>query len=111
MSDPTITVGLLQFTDSIRIAKQDGIEFIVGYENEFTFLLSADPVKPGNIHQYTDARGLIPTLREAQCLEDIVNSLIESGIDVETWHCEAGPGQASSTSSREKHPSLNCLSL
>jgi len=111
VSDPTITVDLLQFTYSIRIAKQDGIEFIVGYENEFTFLLSADPVKPGNIHQYTDARGLLPTLREAQCLEDIVNSLIESGIDVETWHCEAGPGQVSSTSSREKHPSLNCLSL
>jgi len=103
--DPSLIIYL------IRIAKQDGIEFIVGYENEFTFLLSADPVKPGNIHQYTDARGLIPSLREAQCLEDIVNSLVESGIDVETWHCEAGPGQVSSILLQEKHPGLKILSL
>ncbi|KAF5358289.1 hypothetical protein D9756_001587 [Leucocoprinus leucothites] len=79
--------------DLVQMAKQDGIEFIVGYENEFTFLLSTDPVTPGNIHQYSDAKGLIPSLRETQCLEEIVNCLIESGVNVETWHCEAGPGQ------------------
>ena len=106
MSRSTILVDPSLIIYLIRIAKQDGIEFIVGYENEFTFLLSADPVKPGNIHQYTDARGLIPSLREAQCLEDIVNSLVESGIDVETWHCEAGPGQVSSILLQEKHPGL-----
>jgi glutamine synthetase len=87
-------LGLIFVT--ISIAKQDDIEFIVGYENEFCFLLSTDPVKPGNLHQYSDGKGLIHSLRETQCLEEIVNSLIDSGVQVEAWHGEAGPGQVSS---------------
>ncbi|KXN82102.1 Protein fluG [Leucoagaricus sp. SymC.cos] len=77
----------------VDIAKEDGVEFLVGFESEFCFLESTNPVKHANIHQYSDARGLIPSLRESQCLEEIVNSLIDSGVQVETWHCEAGPGQ------------------
>lgn len=84
--------------DAFREAQRNGVEFLVGFESEFILLDSTDPVRPGNHHQYSESKGLLAGLRETKVLEEIVDALIDSGIKVETWHPEAGPGQVASFS-------------
>jgi glutamine synthetase len=79
--------------DIVEEAKKDGVEFLLGFESEFYLLESTDPVRVNSQHQYSEAKGLLTSLRETKALEEIVDALIDSGIKVETWHPETGHGQ------------------
>jgi glutamine synthetase len=79
----------------LREARQDGVEFLVGFESEFVLLESVSPVRVGSHHQYSEAKGFLASLRETKALEEMVDALLNSGIKVEACHPEGAAGQVS----------------
>ncbi|KAF9451041.1 glutamine synthetase/guanido kinase [Macrolepiota fuliginosa MF-IS2] len=79
--------------DIVLEAADAGVEFLVGFESEFILLESTNPIRTANTHQWSGSRGISSGLIEAQVLEEIVDSLIQSGIKVEIYHPELAPGQ------------------
>lgn len=73
--------------------KQSGLEFLVGFESEFVLLKSTSPLVPVNNHGYSMNRALAVGAVETIVLEEIVDSLIESGVEVQMYHSETAPGQ------------------
>ncbi|KAJ3997769.1 hypothetical protein F5050DRAFT_1749579 [Lentinula boryana] len=68
-------------------------EFLVGFESEFILLTSTKPVVPLHVHSWSASAGMLNGSREAMILEDIADSLQDSGIKIELFHPEAAPGQ------------------
>ncbi len=64
---------------------------------EFVLLESTNPVRPSNVYQPSEVKGLLTGSPEAQILEEIADALMESGIQVETYHPEDDPGQVRSS--------------
>ncbi|KAF9451353.1 glutamine synthetase/guanido kinase [Macrolepiota fuliginosa MF-IS2] len=79
--------------DVVLEAADAGVKFLVGFESEFILLESTDPVKTANTHQSAASRGILSGSVEARILEEIMDSLVQSGIRVETYHPELAPGQ------------------
>ncbi|MGB5593825.1 MAG: glutamine synthetase family protein [Crocosphaera sp.] len=73
----------------IAAAKQEGIEVVAAFENEF-YLLQADGVTP--VDDTVFAATLSMDLHQ-QVIDDIADALIEQGMTVELYHPESGPGQ------------------
>jgi glutamine synthetase len=78
-----------------RLAREKaGVTYLVGFENEFVLLKSTSPsLVPVNNQDYAVSQKLAPGSVEANVLEEIVDSLVASGIRVEKYHAEAAPGQ------------------
>lgn len=73
--------------------KQSGIEFLVGFESEFVLLKSTSPPMPVNDYGYSVNHALATGTVETIVLEEIVDSLIRSGVQVQAYHSEGAPGQ------------------
>ena len=73
----------------ITAAKQEGIEVVAAFENEF-YLLQADGVNP--VDDTVFAATLSMDLHQ-QLIDDIADALTEQGMTVELYHPESGPGQ------------------
>ncbi|KAJ3775713.1 hypothetical protein FB446DRAFT_724347 [Lentinula raphanica] len=70
-------------------------EFLVGFESEFILLTSTDPtsIVPLHVHSWSSTSGMLNGSKGAIIMEEIANSLQDSGIKVEVFHPEAAPGQ------------------
>jgi len=76
-----------------RKAKQSlGVDFLVGFETEFVLLKNTFPIEAVNPHGWCNASALPPD-SIGNILEEIVTSLLQSGIEVQMYHSEAAPGQ------------------
>lgn len=75
-------------------AKQiSGVEFLVGFETEFTLLKSTKPIEAVNSHGWSNSPALASGTKEAWVLEEIARSLRASRIELQMYHAEAAPGQ------------------
>ncbi|KAF9466906.1 FLU1-II [Collybia nuda] len=77
-----------------KARRVSGVEFLVGFETEFVLLSSTSPVTPvHHKHAYSNTLAL-PTGSIAEVvLEEIVEALQISGIEVQMYHAEASFGQ------------------
>jgi glutamine synthetase len=78
-----------------RLAKEKaGVAYLVGFENEFVLLKSTSPIPvPVNHNDYAVSQKLSPGSVEAVVIDEIVDALVEAGIEVEKYHGEGAPGQ------------------
>ncbi|KAJ7284618.1 hypothetical protein C8J57DRAFT_1289106 [Mycena rebaudengoi] len=76
-----------------QIKQSCNTEFLVGFETEFILLKSTDPVEASNVHDFAASVGLLAGSAEAIILQEISDSVRDSGIKVEMFHAEAAPGQ------------------
>ncbi len=75
----------------VASAKQEGLEVIAAFENEFYFLRqTADGVVPADDTVYASSFGM--DLHQA-VIDEIAEALIEQGMPVEQYYSESGPGQ------------------
>jgi glutamine synthetase len=83
---------------TVRVAKVHDLEFLLGFEIEIVFLSRSPtdhhPLKLSNsyAHAWSSARGLHGS-KMLDMLNDIYDTLSESGIDLEQWHPEGATGQ------------------
>jgi glutamine synthetase len=95
-----------------RARTVSNIEFLIGFETEFVLLSSTSPVTSiHNKHAYSNSLAL-PTGSPVEIvLEEIVEALQISGIEVQMYHAEAGFGQVrcSQTARMDNNP-LSCYS-
>jgi glutamine synthetase len=76
-----------------QIKKQHGTEFLVRFDTEFILLKSTDPVKAFNVHDWSSSVGLLAGSQESIILQEIADAITASGIALEMFHPQAGPGQ------------------
>ena len=69
------------------------VDFLVGFETEFMLLKSINPIEPVSIHAWTTADSLRSGSIATAVLADMVHAIELSGIEVQIYHGEAGPGQ------------------
>lgn len=69
------------------------MEFLVGFETEFILLKSTSPIEAVNNHGYGNSPKLPSGSVEAKVLQEIAKYLQESGVELQTYHAEAAPGQ------------------
>ncbi len=75
----------------VASAKQEGLEVIAAFENEFYFLRqTANGVVPADDTVYASSFGM--DLHQA-VIDEIAEALIEQGMPVEQYYSESGPGQ------------------
>ena len=85
-----------------------GIEFIVGFETEFTFLRSSSPIVTQDVPaDYCTASTYGIKDVETKALLAVGENLQLAGIGVEKLHSEAGPGQVSPSAPRRELRSQN----
>ncbi|VDC04473.1 unnamed protein product [Peniophora sp. CBMAI 1063] len=77
----------------VEDARAAGIEFLVGIETEFILLRSTDPIEAVNDYPWSTTAAFPSGTKEAQCMEEIADALIASGIELLMIHAEAAPGQ------------------
>ncbi|KZV65288.1 glutamine synthetase/guanido kinase [Peniophora sp. CONT] len=77
----------------VEDARAIGIEFLVGIETEFILLRSTDPIEAVNEYPWSTTAAFPSGSKEAQCMEEIADALIASGIELLMIHAEAAPGQ------------------
>ncbi|KAL4257888.1 glutamine synthetase family protein [Pleurotus pulmonarius] len=70
-----------------------GLDFLVGFETEFILLSSVSPVQAVNEVSYGRASGLRTGSPEYIALEEMLDALQLSGIEVQALHKEGAPGQ------------------
>lgn len=71
------------------------MEFLVGFETEFTLLSSTSPPRAVNSHGWSVSSAISSGAKVATILDEIATSLEASGIELLTYHSEAAPGQVS----------------
>jgi glutamine synthetase len=81
-----------------------GIEFLVGFELEFILLKSTNPITAINEHNWSASAALYTGTKESLVLQEIVDALQESGVEVQMYHPETAPGQVRSCSMFTSHP-------
>ncbi|KAJ6630086.1 hypothetical protein B0H10DRAFT_1109652 [Mycena sp. CBHHK59/15] len=70
------------------------VEFLVGFETEFILLASTSPITTvHNLQGYSNSLALPTGSVAERVLEEIVNALEISGVEVQMYHAEAAPGQ------------------
>ncbi|KAJ7718973.1 hypothetical protein DFH07DRAFT_933454 [Mycena maculata] len=70
------------------------VEFLVGFETEFILLTSTAPITTvHNLQGYSNSLALPTGSIAERVVEEIVNALEASGIEVQMYHAEAAPGQ------------------
>ncbi|KAF7354211.1 Glutamine synthetase/guanido kinase [Mycena venus] len=70
------------------------VEFLVGFETEFILLSSTNPITTiHNLEGYSNTLALPTGSLAERVLEEIVDALEKSGIEVQMYHAEAAPGQ------------------
>ena len=78
----------------IRDASTAGYSFLVGVETEFTLLKSTEPeIVPVDYHDWSRANATLAGSVGSKVLEEIADSLLTAGFELEMYHAEAGPGQ------------------
>ncbi|KAJ6606048.1 hypothetical protein DFH09DRAFT_1119178 [Mycena vulgaris] len=83
---------LRQVTETARAVS--GVEFLVGFETEFILLTSTSPITTvHNLQGYSNSLALPTDSIAERVLEEIVNALELSGVEVQMYHAEAAPGQ------------------
>ncbi|KAF4616914.1 hypothetical protein D9613_008396 [Agrocybe pediades] len=71
-----------------------GTSFLVGIETEFILLSSTSPIKAVNNHGWSISAALPSSESvENKALEEIVDCLLKSGVEVQMYHAESAPGQ------------------
>ncbi|KAL0567716.1 hypothetical protein V5O48_014277 [Marasmius crinis-equi] len=79
---------------AVERARDEGVEFLVGFEIEFILLSSTSPVVPVHkLEHYMSSLALPAGSVAETVLEEIVESLQECGIEVVMYHSEGAPGQ------------------
>ncbi|KAF9267242.1 glutamine synthetase/guanido kinase [Marasmius fiardii PR-910] len=79
---------------AVARAKEVGVEFRVGFEIEFVLLTSTSPVVAvQRLEHYMSSLALPAGSLAEKVLEEIVESLEASGIEVLMYHAESAPGQ------------------
>ncbi|KIY72428.1 glutamine synthetase/guanido kinase [Cylindrobasidium torrendii FP15055 ss-10] len=77
-----------------RARDEAGVEFLCGFEPEFMLLKSTTNPKEGvNYHHFCHSSGLLAGSKEETILREVVDSLIDGGVEVTLYHAEAAPGQ------------------
>ncbi|VDC07447.1 unnamed protein product [Peniophora sp. CBMAI 1063] len=74
-------------------ARAAGFEFLVGIETEFCLLRSVDPIEAVHDRPWSTTASLPTGAKETQCMEEIADALLASGIELLMYHAEAAPGQ------------------
>ena len=74
-------------------AEELGVEFLVGFETEFTLLKSANPLVPVNDRQWSTTFAITTGTVEAKVLEEIADAIQNDEIELQMYHAEAAPGQ------------------
>ncbi|KAJ6567122.1 glutamine synthetase/guanido kinase [Mycena capillaripes] len=70
------------------------VEFLVGFETEFILLTSTAPITTvHNLQGYSNSLALPTGSIAEKVLEEIVEALEISGVEVQMYHAEAAPGQ------------------
>ena len=77
-------------------AEELGIQFLVGFESEFTLVKSINPLVPVNDYQWGTTFAITTGTVEAQVLEEIADAIQNDGIELQAYHAEAAPGQVRS---------------
>lgn len=90
-----VEMGLILSSSYPRTARTvSGVEFLVGFATEFILLTSTSPVTTvHDLQGYSNSLALPTGSIAEQVLEEIVNSLEISGVEVQMYHAEAAPGQ------------------
>ncbi|KAF9525409.1 hypothetical protein CPB83DRAFT_859515 [Crepidotus variabilis] len=70
-----------------------GVEFLVGYETEFILLKNTYPIEAVNQHGWSNSAAIPSGSVESKVLEEIVESLQASRVEIQMYHAEAAPGQ------------------
>ena len=76
--------------------KNAGVQFLVGFETEFILLKSTSPIQAVNNHGWSHSAALPSGSVEAKVLHEIAEALLSSGVELQTYHAEAAPGQVCS---------------
>ncbi|KZP11400.1 glutamine synthetase/guanido kinase [Athelia psychrophila] len=97
-NQPTVSTNLCPRTNLQRVVQeardQAGVEFLVGFESEFILLKSASTLEAVNTHGYGINHALTSGSIEAQVMEEIAHALKDAGVELQTYHSEAAPGQS-----------------
>ncbi|EIW81762.1 glutamine synthetase guanido kinase [Coniophora puteana RWD-64-598 SS2] len=70
-----------------------GVEFLVGFESEFTLLESTKPVKAVSDGAWSYASSFNAGTAGQKVLDEIAKQIRASGIELLIYHSEGGPGQ------------------
>ncbi|PPR03642.1 hypothetical protein CVT24_007756 [Panaeolus cyanescens] len=82
---------LKRIVDQAR--NEHNVAFLLGFESEFILLKNTSPIEATNPHGWCASAALPSGSVETRAVEEIIDSLIESGIEVQVVHSEAAPGQ------------------
>ncbi|KIJ35489.1 hypothetical protein M422DRAFT_34638, partial [Sphaerobolus stellatus SS14] len=77
----------------IERASLFNLELLVGIETEFILLKSTDPIEAVSYHDWTSTAGLLSGAVETTVMQEIAETLITSGVELQMYHPEAAPGQ------------------
>jgi glutamine synthetase len=70
-----------------------GVEFLVGFETEFTLLRSTSPIEPVTFDDWCTSNAFPSGAVQTLVLEEISDALMQSEVEVLMYHAEAAPGQ------------------
>ena len=79
-------------------AEELSVEFLVGFETEFTLLKSANPLVPVNDHQWSTTFAISTGTIETKVLEEIADAIQNDNIELQMYHSEGAPGQVRTSS-------------
>ena len=85
--------GIKLICVTIRQAKSLGLEFLVGFENEFILLKSTNPLEPVGTHLYSAPSATYPGRVETKVLEEIAEGIVADDIELQGYHAEGAAGQ------------------
>ena len=75
------------------IKAEAGAEFLVGFESEFTLLKSDEPAVAVGTYQFSSSASLRTGAVATIVMDKIARAILLSGIELQMYHGEAGPGQ------------------
>lgn len=73
--------------------KEYSATFFIGFETEVILIKSLSPLKAVNDYGWSENPSLSAGTVEAVVTEEIANSLMKAGIDLQMYHSESSPGQ------------------
>jgi glutamine synthetase len=76
-----------------REARRFDVEFLIGFELEFILLKNTTTLEPVNRQPWCCSLALPSGSDETKAMEEIVDNLALSGVEVQSYHPEVSPGQ------------------
>ena len=73
--------------------KTDDVDFLIGFETEVIFLKSTDPIEAVNDYGWSESPAILQGSAEDSVLKEIAEALEVAGIELQSYHAEAAPGQ------------------